>query len=97
MNHVIARITTIFKTFDPTILPIAILLFPFSAATTDVTSSGSDVPTATTVNHIILSERPTYCANAIAPSTTRFHPTTRRSIPKKIYVAIFRFGMFVGS
>lgn len=56
MSHVTASITTMFSTFDHTILPIAILLFHFNEATTDVTSSGSEVPTATTVSQITLSD-----------------------------------------
>lgn len=68
---------------------MAILLLPFRAATIEVTSSGKDVPTATTVNQITLSVMPNNCANATAPSTTHLPPITSNVIPANIYKAIF--------
>lgn len=89
---VTARTRAILSTLEPTILPMAMLLFPFRAATTEVTSSGNEVPIATTVSPMTLSAIPTYLAIATAPSTTRFPPSISKRIPKKIYKAVFRFG-----
>ena len=44
------KINKILKILDPITLPKAISFSPFFAATALVTSSGSEVPTATTVN-----------------------------------------------
>ena len=44
----------ILKIFYPTILPIAISYSPFFVAITEVTNSGSEVPSATIVSEIIL-------------------------------------------
>lgn len=44
--------------FEPITLPIAISLSPFLAATIEVTSSGRDVPIATIVRPIRLSDIP---------------------------------------
>lgn len=79
-----ASITTIFSTFDHTIFHIAILLSPFRAATTEVNNSGREVPTATTVKPITLSDIPSRFATAIAPSTTRLPHTISKPIPTHI-------------
>jgi hypothetical protein len=52
------RIQKILKIFEPTILPTAMSVCHFRAATIDVTSSGRDVPIATTVRPIIRSDIP---------------------------------------
>ena len=43
---------------EPTTLPTARSAFPFLAAMAEVTNSGNDVPIATTVNPINVSESP---------------------------------------
>ena len=48
-------INNILNIFDPIMFPIAISLFPFTAAVTLVISSGKLVPTASIVNPIIFS------------------------------------------
>gem|GEM_PF-4509461 len=58
MSQLIPNTNKTLKILDHTILPIAISDFPLSPATMDVTSSGSDVPIATTVSPIILSGMP---------------------------------------
>lgn len=62
----------ILKIFDPTILPTAISFCPFRAATREVTSSGSEVPMATTVSPITLSDIHKNFAIPTAPSTNIF-------------------------
>jgi len=52
------RMPKMLKMFDPTMLPTAISVCLRSAATTDVASSGSEVPTATMVSPITASEMP---------------------------------------
>ena len=47
----------IFRIFEPITLPIAISFSPLIEATTEVASSGSDVPTATTVKPITASDK----------------------------------------
>jgi len=43
---------------EPTTLPMAMSTFRFLTATTDVASSGKEVPMDTTVNPMILSDKP---------------------------------------
>ena len=50
ISPTIPRIKDILMILDPTTFPIAISFSPFFAATTDVTSSGRLVPTATIVS-----------------------------------------------
>lgn len=50
------RTQNILKIFDQIIFPTAMSFCPLRAATSDVTSSGRDVPIATTVRPIILSD-----------------------------------------
>ena len=46
------------KMLEPTTLPMARSFSPFLDATMEVTSSGRDVPNATTVRPISVSDRP---------------------------------------
>ena len=52
MSAAVPITNKILKILLPTIFPMAIPAFPFLAAVTDVTSSGSDVPNATIVRPI---------------------------------------------
>ena len=63
------RMTKTLKMFDPTTLPIATSLLPAMAESTDTTSSGVEVPTATIVSPIR-----NRCANAAEPSVRKFAP-----------------------
>ena len=75
----------ILKRFEPMTLPRAISTWPFFAAITEVTSSGSDVPTATIVSPTIFSAKFASMPIAVAPITARFlAPTTTSSPPKAI-------------
>ena len=59
---------------EPTTLPMARSFSPFLDATMDVTSSGRDVPNATTVRPISVSDRPKLAAISEALSTTKLPP-----------------------
>lgn len=74
ITAVTPRINTILKIFDPIIFPSAIPCIPARAATIVETISGSDVPIATIVSPIIVSESPMYPAITTADSTTRTPP-----------------------
>ena len=69
------------KILLPTMLPIAISALPLLAATTDVTSSGRDVPSATIVRPINRSLMPNIFASSVAASTVISLPTTISTIP----------------
>ncbi len=77
-------IMRIFRIFEPMIFPIVILVRFFSAATSEVASSGTDVPTATIVSAIMLSESPYIFAIATAHSTKIFPPKKSQNIPHAI-------------
>ena len=49
MTDAVPRMNRMLKILLPTMLPMAMSAFPLRAATTEVTSSGSDVPNATMV------------------------------------------------
>ena len=68
------RMTKTLKMFDPTTLPIATSLLPAMAESTDTTSSGVEVPTATTVSPMMNSGTRNRCANAAEPSVRKFAP-----------------------
>ncbi len=72
----------------PTTFPMLILADFFIAAITDVISSGSDEPTATTVSPIILSLIPMIFANPIPPFTKILAPVTKTIIPAIINMAL---------
>ena len=73
-------------------LPTAISLFLFIAATTDVASSGSDVPAATTVNPIIVWLIPSELAICTELITTSLPPAIKNARPRNIYSHSLRFG-----
>ena len=77
-------IMRIFRIFEPIIFPIVILVRFFSAATSEVASSGTDVPTATMVSAIMPSESPYIFAIATAHSTKIFPPKKSQNIPHTI-------------
>ena len=62
------------KMLEPTTLPMARSFSPFLDATMEVTSSGRDVPNATTVRPISVSDRPKLAAISEALSTTKLPP-----------------------
>ena len=62
------------KIFEPKTLPMAMSEFPLNAATAEVTSSGSEVPMATTVKPISASEMPNSLAMLTDESTISFPP-----------------------
>ena len=68
------RMTKTLKMFDPTTLPIATSLLPAMAESADTTSSGVEVPTATTVSPMMNSGTRNRCANAAEPSVRKFAP-----------------------
>ena len=78
---------------EPITLPIAMSLSPFLAATTDVTSSGSDVPIATIVRPIRLSGIPNILAIVFAPSTVLLPPITIPAKPIAINNNCFHKGI----
>ena len=61
----------ILKIFDPTMFPMAISGLRFRMATTEVASSGRDVPMATMVRPIVVSESHAIVAMAILHFTIR--------------------------
>ena len=71
----------ILKILLPTIFPMAIPAFPFLAAVTDVTSSGSDVPIKTIVSPISVWLIPRSLAILEAASTVISPPTAIAAAP----------------
>ena len=81
------RMTKTLKMFDPTTMPIATSLLPAMAESTDTTSSGVEVPTATTVSPMMNSGTRNRCASAAEPSVRKFAPASispRPTISKSI-------------
>ena len=68
------RMTKTLKMFDPTTLPIATSLWPPMAESTETTSSGVEVPTATIVRPMMNSGTRKRCATAAEPSVRKFAP-----------------------
>ena len=81
------------KIFEPTILPIAISAFPFLAAVTEATNSGSDVPKATIVKPINFSLIPIAVAIAVAAFTEILAPQTTTAPPIRIKSKSFQTGL----
>ena len=69
------------KMHEPSTFPMTIPFSPFLRAVTEVTSSGRDVPMATTVRPIRASLKPKNDASALAPSTTKSDPMITPAIP----------------
>ncbi len=67
----------IFAIFEPTTFPIDISVFHWIAATTETISSGAEVPMATTVSPISISDNQNFLAIPDAPSTKKFAPYAR--------------------
>ena len=72
------------KILLPTTFPTAMSRSPRKAATTEVATSGSEVPAATIVSPMISSETPKCLAICTAPSTRNFEPITRPPTPTRI-------------
>ena len=72
------------KTLLPTRLPMLISISFLRAATTEVASSGREVPKATIVNPINFSLTPSICIIFTADSTTIWAPPTTPIIPTKM-------------
>ncbi len=75
------RIQKILKIFDHTMFHTAISLCHFRAAMMDVANSGNDVPTATIVKPMTISDIPKDRAIVTAPSTNIFPPKKRPTRP----------------
>jgi len=58
--------------------------WPLRAATTEVASSGREVPTATMVSPITFCDTPKASANSTALSTTNLPPSTNPASPPAI-------------
>ena len=71
------------KTLLPTTLPTAMSRSPFSAAVTEVATSGIEVPAATMVSAITSSLTPAARAKATAASTSHFAPNTSSARPAR--------------
>ena len=69
------------KMLLPTILPMAMSRSPLTLAMTEVATSGSDVPAATTVRPTTNSLTPRCRAIVTAASTSQLEPCTSRSRP----------------
>jgi hypothetical protein len=77
----IPNISSILAMFDPTTLPKAIAVLPDKALVTETTSSGVDVPNATTVNPITIGLIFSFRATADAPSTSKSAALTKMPRP----------------
>jgi len=73
------------KMFDPTTFPTAMSGFFLIAATIDVASSGSEVPTATMVSPTIDSDIPMRIATPTAPFTSICPPRKSPPSPMTMY------------
>ena len=82
---VIPNTDRILNIFEPTMFPTEIALSFLNAATAEVANSGSDVPKATTLIPIAISDIPRYRAKNIAPSTNKLAPNARAIVPPRIY------------
>lgn len=76
--------------FLPMMFPTAMSLFFLIAATTEVASSGNEVPAATMVNPISVWLTPRADAMSTALSTTKRPPMTSRANPSRMNPQIFR-------
>jgi len=80
---------------DPIMFPIAISLFFLYAATTEVASSGNEVPAATKVNPTSFSLTPIMVAIYTALVTTIFPPAISAISPIIIKRQIFHIGRLI--
>lgn len=88
-------IQKILKIFDPTIFHTAISLCHFRAAMTDVANSGKDVPIATIVKPITISDIPKDRAIVTAQSTNIFPPKKRPTRPPRMKTVERGMGYFL--
>ena len=93
MSAAVPITNKILKILLPTIFPMAIPAFPFLAAVTDVTSSGSDVPNATIVRPINRSLIPKNLAISVAPLTAKSLPITTITPPSTMKRRHFHTGI----
>ena len=77
--------TSMLKRLDPTTLPIASPADPLMADMTEMTSSGADVPKATTVSPTMRSEMPNRRAMAAEPSVSQLAPKSMSARPMMRY------------
>ena len=94
ISDVMPKMNKILKILEPTTLPIAISEFFLIAATTDVKSSGRDVPSATTVRPIKASLQPAILARFDAVSTANSLPHIISAIPRTVKRMDFQTGIF---
>ena len=88
------RMTKTLKMFEPTMLPIATSLLPAMAESTETTSSGVEVPTATIVRPMMNSGTRSRWATAAEPSVRKFAPariSPRPTISSRISIVLQRF------
>ena len=86
------RMTKTLKRLDPTTLPTAMSDCPPRADSTETTSSGVEVPMATTVSPTMNSGTRNRCASAAAPSVSRLAPARMRPSPtrsKTIFIYLY--------
>ncbi len=76
----------------PTTLPTAMSRSPRMLATTDVATSGSDVPAATIVRPMMRSLTPSVRASVTAPSTSHCAPHTSNPSPASARRMLFHAG-----
>ena len=69
--------------FEPITFPTASPPDPLKAASSEMTSSGADVPKATMVNPMMSGEMPMRRASPTAPFTRKSPPTTRPTSPSR--------------
>jgi len=93
MTELMPNIKKILKIFEPITFPIAISLFFLKAATSDVTSSGREVPIETMVRPISFSLTPRKVAIATDLSTTNLLPKIKAVSPE-IMNAIDQTGLY---
>ncbi len=77
------RISRIFAILLPSTFPIVIPVAPLRLELTFTTSSGAEVPKATMVSPMIISEIQNFFANEEEPSTRRSAPLIRKIKPRR--------------
>ena len=81
ISAVTPRIRPTLAILDPSALPTASSVAPFSAALMDTIISGAEVPKPTTVKPMSSADTPRRCAVAAAPMTKRSAPHTSSAKP----------------
>ena len=85
--------STRLKTFAPTMLPSDRSLWPLTSEVMAVTSSGSEVPSATNVRAMTLSGTPRACAIRVPLSTSRFAPAAISTAPSTSRISVLARGI----